>query len=148
MLIGGLAATLHGAAHPTFDVDIVPEPSRDNLARLSAALRALDARIRVEGIPGGLAFDHDATSLGRIMVLNLVTIAGDLDIAMRPAGLSTFSEWDGQATDVVVLGVPVRVAALDDIIQSKEAAGRDKDRLTLPLLRSLRDRLRRDRRRI
>jgi hypothetical protein len=35
-----------------------------------------------------------------------------------------------------VLGVPVRVASLDDIILSKEAAGRDKDRLQLPMLRA------------
>jgi hypothetical protein len=46
-----------------------------------------------------------------------------------------------------VLGVPVRVAGLDEIIRSKEAAGREKDRLTLPLLRTLRDRLCREHRR-
>jgi hypothetical protein len=146
VLIGGLAATLHGSAHPTFDVDITPEDSLENLARLSAALRALNARIRVEGIPGGLPFEHTAKSLAAMAVLNLVTRAGDLDIAMHPAGIQTFAEWNAHATDLVVLGVPVRVAGLDDIIRSKEAAGRDKDRLALPLLRVLRDRLRRDRR--
>ena len=144
MLIGGLAAVLHGAAHPTFDVDITPDDSPDNLTRLSSALRALDARIRVEGIPKGLPFDHDATSLAGMNVLNLVTQAGDLDIAMHPAGVGTFAEWNARATDLVVLGVFVRVAGLDEIIRSKEAAGRDKDHLTLPLLRVLRDRLRRD----
>lgn len=145
VLIGGLAATLHGSAHPTFDVDITPDDSPENMARLSSALRALDARVRVEGIPGGLPFDHDATSLAGIAVLNLVTRAGDLDIAMHPAGVETFAEWNAHATDVVVLGVPVRVAGLDEIVRSKEAAGRDKDRIALPLLRVLRDRLRRER---
>lgn len=143
VLIGGLAATLHGSAHPTFDIDITPDESPENLQRLSAALRALDARVRVDGIPGGLPFDHDAASLARMTVLNLVTKAGDLDIAMHPAGVATFSEWNSGAIDLVVLGVPVRVAGLDEIIRSKEAAGRDKDRVTLPLLRVLRDRLRR-----
>jgi hypothetical protein len=143
VLIGGLAATLHGAAHPTFDVDITPDDAPDNLARLSAALRALDARIRIDGIPGGLPFDHDAASLAGMTVLNLVTRAGDLDIAMHPAGVETFAEWNANATDLVVLGVPVRVAGLDEIVRSKEAAGREKDRVTLPLLRVLRDRLRR-----
>lgn len=143
VLIGGLAATLHGSAHPTYDVDITPEDSLGNLQRLSAALRALDARVRVEGIPSGLPFDHDAASLARLTVLNFVTRAGDLDIAMHPAGVATFSEWNSGAIDLVVLGVPVRVAGLDEIIRSKEAAGRDKDRITLPLLRVLRDRVRR-----
>ncbi len=144
VLIGGLAATLHGSAHPTFDVDITPDDSPENLTRLSAALRALNARIRVEGIEGGLPFDHDANTLARMTVLNLVTRAGDLDIAMHPAGVATFAEWNAHATDLVVLGVPVRVARLDEIVRSKEAAGREKDRLTLPLLRLLRDRSRRD----
>jgi hypothetical protein len=145
VLIGGLAATLHGSAHPTFDIDITPDDSPDNLQRLSAALRELDARVRVEGIPGGLPFDHDAASLARMTVLNLVTKVGDLDIAMHPAGVATFDEWNTGAIDLVVVGVPVRVASLDTIIRSKEAAGRDKDRITLPLLRVLRDRLRRNR---
>lgn len=144
VLIGGLAATLHGSAHPTFDVDITPDPTPANLARLSTALRALDARVRVDGIPDGLPFDHDASSLANITMLNLVTRAGDLDIAMHPAGIANFADWDAHAIDLVVLGVPVRVARLDEIIRSKEAAGRDKDRITLPLLRALRDRRRRD----
>lgn len=38
VLIGGLAASLHGSVTPTFDVDITPEMTRDNLVRLSAAL--------------------------------------------------------------------------------------------------------------
>ena len=143
VLIGGLAGVLHGSAHPTFDVDIVPDGRLENLRRLSAALRALEARVRVDGIAGGLPFDHDARSLAGVTVLNLTTRAGDLDIAMRPAGIDSFAEWNRHARDLVVLDVPVRIAALDDVIRSKEAAGRDKDRVALPLLRALRDRLRR-----
>ena len=63
VLIGGLAATFYGSVTPTFDVDITPEMTMVNLARLSAALTELDARIRVEGVPDGLPFSHDATSL-------------------------------------------------------------------------------------
>jgi predicted aconitase len=118
VLIGGLAATLHGSAHPTFAVDITLDDSLENLQRLSAALRALDARVRVDGIPAGLPFDHDAASLARITVLNLVTKAGDLDIAMHPAGVATFSEWNAGAIELVVLGVPVRVASLLNPISS------------------------------
>ena len=144
VLIGGFAAVLRGSAVPTYDVDIVPEPSAENLARLSAAMRDLDARVRVDGMPGGLAFDHDADTLAQVSVLNLVTSAGDLDVAMRPTGLSDFAVWDRNAIDIVVLGVQTRLAALDDVIRSKEAAGRDKDLLALPMLRALSARLRHD----
>lgn len=143
VLIGGLAAVLHGSAQPTYDVDITPEPSPANLARLSDALRALDARVRVDGVDGGLAFRHDATSLAAATILDLVTSAGDLDLALSPAGLPDFAEWEQDATNLVVLGVPVTVASLDAVMRSKEAAGRPKDRASLPMLRELRARLRR-----
>ena len=143
MLIGGLAAALRGSATPTFDVDITPAASAGNLTRLSAALTDLDARIRVEGIRDGLPFSHDAASLAQMTTLNLVTRFGDLDIAFDPAGIGDYSKWEAGATLVTVMGVPVRVASLDDIIRSKEAAGRDKDRLQLPMLRVLQQRLHR-----
>ena len=140
VLIGGLAAVLRGSAVPTFDVDITPAADPGNLARLSAALTDLDARIRVEGIAGGLAFSHDATSLAHMTTLNLTTRLGDLDIALSPAGVGDYSQWEAKAASVTVLGVPVKVASLDDVIRSKEAAGRAKDRLQLPMLRALQQR--------
>lgn len=143
VLIGGLAATVHGSAIPTFDVDIVPEPTEDNLKRLSAALTDMKARVRVEGVEDGLPFAHDAGSLAAMRVLNLVTNVGDLDVTLYPAGVEDFTQWDLGATDLVILGVPTRVAALGDVIRSKEAADRPKDRATLPMLRELARRLER-----
>jgi hypothetical protein len=143
VLIGGLAATFYGSVVPTFDVDITPEVSGANMDRLSAALTDLGARIRVDGLPEGLPFAHDARSLAGSSMLNLITRDGPLDIAMQPAGLSQFSDWDAGATDIEILGLTVRVAGLADIIRSKEAASRDKDLAQLPLLRSLLDRRRR-----
>lgn len=145
VLIGGMAAALHGSVTPTFVVDITPEMSADNLERLSAALDDLDARIRVDGVPEGLPFAHDAKSLAGITMLNLVTRYGDVDIATQPTGIPRYEDWAAKATEITILGVPVPVADLDDIVTSKEAAGRDKDRAQLPMLRALRERLRRNR---
>jgi hypothetical protein len=64
-------------------------------------------------------------------------------VASQPAGVGDFASWDADATEVVIIDLSVRVASLDDIVRSKEAAGRDKDKLQLPVLRALRDRLRR-----
>ena len=145
VVIGGLAATMHGAATVTFDVDIVPDQAPVNLVRLSTALTELEARIRVEGIEGGLAFDRDERSLASMSVLNLVTKFGDLDLTFHPAGLPSYVDWNRSAEDREALGVRFRLASLADVIRSKEAADRPKDRAALPVLRALQQRLLRDR---
>ena len=144
VLIGGLAASLHGAATPTFDVDITPATNDDNMARLSAALDALGARVRVDGVPEGVPFRHDAKSLRELTTLNLVTAYGNLDITNEPTGIALYEDWAVNAIEIAWHDTPVAVAALADVVTSKEAAGRDKDKAQLPLLRSLLARLRRD----
>jgi hypothetical protein len=137
VLIGGLAAILHGAAHLTTDVDVVPSLSKENLRHLSAALRELGARIRVTGEPEGVAFDPAPEALARVQIWNLQTSKGDLDITFRPSGTHGY---DDLARDVVMMrvrGLDVPVASLADVIRSKEAAGRERDRAVLPGLRRL-----------
>lgn len=91
VLIGGLAAATYGSAAPALDTDITPEMTAGNLSRLSAALTELDARVGVDGIPGGLPFSHDAASLMSIRTLSVVTRSGPLDLAAEPAGVSRAS---------------------------------------------------------
>lgn len=142
VVIGGFAAVAHGSPLPTADVDVAPDRSEDNLALLSSALRDLDARIRVEGIPEGLHFDHNAESLAAVSVLNLVTRLGELDLVMKPAGHADYAQLASRSLTVRLHDVLVPLASLDDIIASKEAAGRLKDRSALPVLRALRERSR------
>ncbi len=66
VLIGGLAANLHGSPVITNDADITPRKVAKNLERLAAALRDLDARIRSVSEPGGLPFVCDASFLDRM----------------------------------------------------------------------------------
>lgn len=141
VLIGGLAASLHGSPHVTTDVDITPSADRDNLDRLAAALSELDARIRAPGEPDGIPFDRSAAMLARVSILNLTTRYGDLDITFVPSGTQGFDDLRRGAISITVRDTHVVVAALADIVRSKEAAGRDKDRLTLPTLRALLERL-------
>src|SRR5262245_65912217 len=77
VLIGGLAAVYHGSPFPTEDADITPQTSRMNLKRLAAALTELDARIRTDSEPAGLAFQCDADSVAAIKTVNLTTAARD-----------------------------------------------------------------------
>ena len=137
VLIGGLAAVLHGASHVTTDLDIVPLEAKENLRRLSEALKELDARIRVTGEPEGVPFDHSAESLTRVRIWNLQTSKGDLDIAFEPSGTRGYEDLQRDAVHMSIRGVEVPVASLADVIRSKEAAGRERDRAVLPGLREL-----------
>ncbi len=141
VLVGGLAATLYGSPHVTTDIDITPDREPDNLIALAAALDELQARIRSEGVPEGLAFDRSAATLARVEILNLATRYGDLDITFVPAGTQGYDDLRRRAVEIEIRDVRVPVAALADVIRSKEAAGREKDRLTLPTLRRLLERL-------
>jgi hypothetical protein len=135
--IGGAAAVLQGSPLPTEDVDIVPENSRENWTRLSAALKELDAKVRAVELDEPLPFDHDGDSLAASHIWNLTTKYGDLDITQMPAGTQGYDDLKRDALDMEVAGVHICVAALADIVRSKEAAGRDKDRRALPVLREL-----------
>ncbi|MEP6759223.1 MAG: hypothetical protein ABJB55_08510 [Actinomycetota bacterium] len=137
VLIGGLAAILHGASHLTTDVDVVPKEARDNLDRLSAALKELHARIRVTSEPEGVPFDYSAESLARVRVWNLQTAAGDLDITFEPSGTRGYDDLRRDAISMRLRSGDVTVASLADVIRSKEAADRPRDRAALPGLRAL-----------
>lgn len=140
VIVGGLAAAIHGSSSVTFDVDIVPDRGYDNLTRLSDALTVLGARVRAEGVPAGVPFAHDADSLGRVETWNLTTNAGDLDISFTPAGTRGYADLKKDALRLVIMDISTTVSSLADVIRSKEAAGRNRDRLTLPELRELLDR--------
>ena len=147
ILIGGMAAVLHGDVGVTVDIDVVPERSDENLERLAEALRGLGARIRTEGEPDGLSFDCSMEffrNLPADSIVNMTTTAGDLDLAFCPSGTDGFSDLRRDAVEIEVADrLHIFVASLEDVIRSKQAADREKDRLALPRLRRLLDRLRR-----
>ena len=149
VLVGGMAAVLHGDVGVTVEIDIVPERSAANLGRLAGALLDLEARIRAEGEPEGLPFDCAVELFGNLApdaVVNMTTAAGDLDVALQPSGTHGFADLRRSAVEIEVADrLCILVASLEDVIRSKEAAAREKDRLVLPRLRRLLDRVRTDR---
>jgi hypothetical protein len=137
VLVGGFAAVIHGSPYVTTDIDIVPDSARPNLTQLSLALADLGSRVWTSSEPDGLAFGHDAESLARAEIWNLVTRHGRLDITFRPSGTTGYSDLVRDAVHLTILGADVDVASLADVVRSKEAADREKDRLVLPVLRRL-----------
>jgi hypothetical protein len=137
--IGGFAAELHDVAiAPTRDIDITPSASDENLLRLAAALNELEARLRLPDAAGGLEIPGGVTPelLSQLSVLTLVTTAGPLDISVTPDGTAGYPDLSRGSVDISYSGRHVPVASLEDVIRSKEAAGREKDLLVLPALRA------------
>lgn len=143
VVIGNLGGTLYGSPLVTADADICPARDGDNLEMLAAALREMGARIRTADAPNGLSFACDAAFLRQMSMVNLTTRFGDLDLSFEPAGTAGFDDLIGRAVRLELRGgVITHVAALEDIIRSKESADREKDRLALPTLRLLLQKIR------
>ncbi|MDJ0768999.1 MAG: hypothetical protein QNJ12_09400 [Ilumatobacter sp.] len=139
VLIGGLAAVLRGSTAMTNDADIVPAHEPGNLERLSAALVDLRARLRVEDTPSGIEFDPHPALIASMAMLNTTTRCGDLDLTFAPPALDDYGSLVENSDVFDIEGRLVRVAALADIIRSKQASGRAKDRATLPVLLALQE---------
>lgn len=140
IVVGGMATVMHGSVLPTQDLDVVPDRATENLERLARALVRMNSRIRTRDEV--LDVRIDATFLANSTVmLNLICDHGDLDIAFRPSGPSAdFESWRRHAIEMQMEeNLVVLVGSLDDIIESKRAADRPKDRAALPYLESLRD---------
>jgi hypothetical protein len=127
VLIGATAARLQGFPRLTADADITPARDADNLERLAAALRDLDARIYTESLPEGLPFSCESKTLARAGLWNLITDAGRVDIVFEPSGTGGYEDLVASAIAYEVFGFEVRAASLRDILRSKLASNRPQD---------------------
>jgi hypothetical protein len=125
VVIGGIAAVLHGSARLTYDLDLCFAPDTANLAALGDVLVALDARLR--GVDEPVPFVPDAAALRRIEVLTLATRLGDVDVLVRPAGAPSYEGLRRRADRYDVGDFRVLVASVQDLIAMKRVAGRPKD---------------------
>ncbi len=125
ILVGGVAATLHGAARLTQDLDVVYRRSTENLQRLASALIPL--RPYPRGAPPGLPFRWDERTLAAGLNFTLITDLGSLDLLGEITGGGTFEELSPHTVLVEPFGVSCRCINLGRLIHVKRAAGRPKD---------------------
>lgn len=78
VVIDGYAATLHGSAYLTRDLDICYERTPENIERLVSALRPYHPRLR--GAPESLPFLFEVETLSNGMNFTLATDLGDIDL--------------------------------------------------------------------
>jgi hypothetical protein len=138
IVVGGLAMVSHGSAYITRDLDVCYDRSAGNLDAIARALAPLAPRLR--GAPADLPFKCDAATLKAGLNFTLATEAGDLDLLGELSGVGRYDDLLPGSVPMPLFGHPVRVMGLGDLIRSKEAAGRAKDKLHLQELREIRRR--------
>jgi len=124
IVIGNCASMLNGAPVTTQDIDLLIRDTKMNRRKLSRFADEIGGSVpmpvselsKVEWIEGRLAVPIE---------IHYDRISGGL----------TFSSVRSRAQIVAVGDEMLRVAALGDVIRSKQAAGRPKDRAVLPILR-------------
>ena len=137
VIVGGVAATLHGSARLTNDLDIVYERSNQNIANLVRALQPLNPYLR--GAPAGLPFVLNAETMRRGLNFTLRTDAGDIDLLGEINGIGSFPSALAQSLEVSLFGATYRFLDLEALITSKRAAGRPKDFEVIAELETIRE---------
>jgi hypothetical protein len=132
VVVGGVAVAFQGYGRATKDLDITYATDAENLQRLGDVLVALNAKLR--GVMEDVPFVPDARTLARTRLLTLDTDDGGLDLLAHPPGAPPYATMRGRADRVELDGIVVAVAALDDLLAMKRAAGRPQDLVDIEAL--------------
>lgn len=137
LIVGGAAATAHGSARLTQDLDVVYDRSLDNLERLVRALGPYAPYLR--GAPPGLPFVLDVETLLRGLNFTLTSKLGDIDLLGEIVAGGGYAALAPHCVEMNLFGVPCLVLGLDKLIAVKRATGRPKDLEVLAELVAIRD---------
>jgi predicted nucleotidyltransferase len=137
VLVGGLAVNAWGYLRATRDIDLVPDPSSENLARLDALLVALGGRVEVgERLLEAAAIKTFLRTGDRTLVL---TDLGRIDVLQGLPQVPGFAALDERAREVDIEGLVVKVCSLEDLLAMKRASDRPRDRDDLEALEAARE---------
>ena len=138
IVVGGVAATLHGSARLTRDLDILYARHEDNLERLASALR--DYKPYLRGAEPGLPFDWSAATLGKGLNFTLTTNLGDVDLLGEIAGGGTYEQLLPGCVHMMLFERDIACLSLAQLMQTKRAAGRPRDLEALAELEGIQQR--------
>jgi predicted nucleotidyltransferase len=135
IIVGGVAANIHGTARTTLDLDIVYGRSPANVAKLAKALASYQPYLR--GAPSGLPFTWDEVTIHRGLNFTLTTTLGDLDVLGEITGGGRYEDLIARAEPIELEGRRCWVVTLPTLIALKRAAGRARDHESLAELEAL-----------
>jgi predicted nucleotidyltransferase len=137
ILVGGVAATVHGSTRLTVDVDAVYRRTPQNIDRLVLALTPYHPYLR--GAPPGLPFRWDAPTITRGLNFTLTTDVGDIDLLGEITGGGGYDRLIAATLSIRLFGIECRCLTLDKLIEVKRAAGRPKDFEAIAELEAIRE---------
>ena len=137
IIVGGAAATAHGAARLTQDLDVVYQRSTENLDRLVAALAP--HRCYLRGAPAGLPFVFDSAALARGLNFALTSDLGDVDLLGEITGGGGYEDLQVHTVEIELFGAKCLCLNLETLIRVKVASGRPKDLEAIAELMAIRD---------
>jgi hypothetical protein len=137
VIVGGIAAAIHGSSLLTNDLDVCYARDAPNLQRLAEALRSVHAQLR--NAPEGLPFILDAETLKRGLNFTFTTDIGDIDLLGEVRGVGNYEEVLAGSVTVNLFSYHFAVIDIDKLIIAKRAAGRPKDLIALPELEAIQE---------
>ena len=137
VIVGGVAAAIHGSSLLTSDLDVCYARDSANLKRLAEALQSVHARLR--NAPEGLPFILDAETLRRGLNFTFATDIGDLDLLGEVRGIGHFEAVVTDSVTVELFGYRFAVMDIGKLILAKRAAGRPKGLVALPELEAIQE---------
>ena len=137
VIVGGVAAVLHGSTLLTRDLDICIPLGASSLLRLQSALRELHPRVRAGA--GFIPLDLDEVHAAGLRNLYVTTDDGRLDCLGQVAGIGGYDEVLALSESVALGSWSCHVLGIDGLIRAKEAMGRPHDLVTVVQLMALRE---------
>jgi hypothetical protein len=125
IVVGGAAATAHGSARLTLDLDIVYERTEENVDRLIAALGPGEPYLR--SAPRSLPFQWTPKTIRNGLNFTLATTWGDIDLLGEISGGGGYAELLPYTIMLDLFGHKCECLNLERLIFVKRAAGRPKD---------------------
>jgi predicted nucleotidyltransferase len=144
VIVGGVAAALHGGSRVTFDLDIVPSLLPESWKAAVELLWSLGARPR---IPESLERILDVEQVRRwqhekgMLALNFRTPDGNTEVDLLVSESHQLEGLSQRAAKVTIGPRTFFVASIDDLIAMKEKAGRPQDLLDIAKLKDIQKRL-------
>lgn len=132
ILVGGFAVNAWGHIRGTNDIDLVPDPDRENLRRLASLLEELGGKVDV----GGRRLSSSAIDLFLRAgdKTYVVTELGPADVLQGLPQIPPFEELAASAHETKLEGIPVRICSLEHLLAMKRAAGRPMDLVDIAAL--------------
>ena len=125
IVVGGVAAIVHGSARTTFDLDLVYSRDLKNIRRLVQVLKPFSPYLR--DAPEGLPFIFDEKTVQKGLNFTLKTELCYLDLLGEIVGGGAYEDFLPHSQEIEVFGVKCLCLGLERLIHVKRAAGRPKD---------------------